>query len=292
MAEFSERAGFLPRPEAFDEKLKPGFRGGRALFIFFLCNAVPFGAAMYYLREQRETRISLSLGALPPDADDVAAEVLRVIRTSGTCFLLQGSSLGLGQGTGGEVLRVDPHAPEAVAYTPPTEPLPLVPLMERNDLTDLLESPPVPGLGFVHFAIARSSPLGSAFIAGHRQASLLYVSHTRGAYCTVAGQISVLSDPESRRRYWKSLWAPAFPLADKQEAATPSAAPPGMPANTEAEHAPGWESPEYLLVRLAVSEATLLAAVAGPQRWDARRVVRRTNAEESGPKWALLAPDA
>jgi hypothetical protein len=30
---------------------RPGFMpGGKALFIFFLCNAVPFSAIMYYLR--------------------------------------------------------------------------------------------------------------------------------------------------------------------------------------------------------------------------------------------------
>lgn len=281
LAELSEKAGFLPKPEAFDENLKPGFRGGRALFIFFLCNAVPFGALLYYLREQRSQRAQLSLLMLPQTADDVAEEVLRVIRTSSLCFLLEGSD----GATSSCVLRVDPHPPEATAYIPPTTPLPLVPQLERNEITDLLESPAVSGLGFIHFAVLRSSPIGQAVLHGRRNASLLYMSNVRGAYGTVTGQLSVLTDPESKRRYWKNSWASSFP------AAPPPAAKPQ--AGAAPEELPAWLNPNYLTLRLAVSEVTLQAIVDGPQRWDSRRAQRLDKAAASeGPKWQLLQPGA
>lgn len=290
--QLSEQAGFLPRPEVFDERLKPGFRGGRALFAFFLCNAIPFCGLLYYLREQRSTRAELSLGVLPSDAEAVVTEALRVIRTSAACFLVQASASpihGGVHGSGGAVLRVDPHSPEGTAFVPATEPLPMVPQLARNDLTDLLESPPVPGLGFVHFAVSRSSPLGQTIAAGHRQACLLYVSATRGAYCTVAGQLSVLTDAESRRRYWKGLWASAFPLAAQQPSVvepSPSAMKPLQSVQSE-QVTPAWQAEDYLLLRLAVSEATLQASVDGPQRWDCRRVVRADS--DGASRWAFVS---
>eukprot|EP00913_Durusdinium_trenchii_P023191 g21770.t1 len=130
LSELSERAGFVPRPPEPEKDPSPGFRGGKALFIFFLCNAIPFSALMYYLREQREKRTELAMLTLPRAPEEVAAEVLRVIRTSAVCFLLQDSQVA------SHALRVDPHLPEATAYVPPTGPLPLVPQMERNFLTE------------------------------------------------------------------------------------------------------------------------------------------------------------
>ncbi|CAE7449803.1 kdelr2 [Symbiodinium natans] len=162
----SERAGYVPRPPLPEEDPKPGFRGGKALFIFFLCNAVPFAALMYYLREQRTQRTQMALLSLPSLPEDIAAEVLRVTRTSSVCFLLQDAEATANRVAG--TLRVDPHAPEASAYVPPTEPLPLVPQLERNFLTDLVESPAVSGLGFVHFAVAKASPEGRAVAEGRR----------------------------------------------------------------------------------------------------------------------------
>lgn len=298
LAQLQERAGFLPRPEEFDERLKPGFRGAKALLVFFLCNAMPLVAVLWYLREQRANRSQLSLGVLPADAEDVAAEVMRVIRTSGISFLMQ-EDTPAGAGNGG-ILRVDPHAPEGSAYIPPTEPLPLVPQMERNDLTDIFESPPVAGLCFIHFAVSRNSPFGTAILAGHRRASLLYVSNTRGAYCTIGGQISVLSDPESRRHYWKNIWASSFPaaIADIARPGAPSAAAPaqGAAPPAEVQAPPLWQNPDYILVRLAVAEATLRPALDGPGRWDSRRILRRSDMDgrtaEGGAKWTLAAPAA
>ncbi|CAK9009850.1 unnamed protein product [Durusdinium trenchii] len=162
LSELSERAGFVPRPPEPEKDPSPGFRGGKALFIFFLCNAIPFSALMYYLREQREKRTELAMLTLPRAPEEVAAEVLRVIRTSAVCFLLQDSQVA------SHALRVDPHLPEATAYVPPTGPLPLVPQMERNFLTDLLESPQVLGLGFLHFALQRTSPEAQAILQGRR----------------------------------------------------------------------------------------------------------------------------
>lgn len=259
---------------------------------------MPLGALLYYLREQRLSRAQLSLGALPVVADEVAAEVLRVIRTSGVCFLVQPAGLaGEPWGAGGAVLRVDPHAPEGTAFVPPTEPLPLVPQLARNDLTDLLESPPVAGLGFVHLAVSRASPFGTAIAAGHRRASLLYVSSTRGAYCTISGQVSVLSDPEARRRYWRAAWAPSFPPRLPAQDARPRLPSAGAPASGSAaaqaepaELPPAWQHEDYLLLRLAVAEATLQASASGAQRWDSRRVVRRADDTGDGPKWDLVAP--
>jgi len=270
----AERGGLLPRPEVFDERLKPGFRGGKALFVFFLCNLLPFGSLLYYLREQRNQRVGLSLLALPQTAEDVAEEALRAIRTSGSCFLMQAGT------ENGWTLRVDPHAPEGTAYTPPTEPLPLLPSVERNVLTDIFESPPVAGLGFVHFALSRGSSAGARVLTGDRQASLLYISNTRGAYCSVSGQLSVLSDPESRRRYWKNHWSLSFFTAQKEETDASAREP-----------TPGWDSGDYLLVRLAVDDVTLHPVVDGPQRWDQRRVHRCPGTmSDEGPKWALVAP--
>lgn len=277
LAELSQRAGFLPKPEAFDERLKPGFRGGKALFVFFLCNAAPFGALLYYLREQREERAQLSLISLPVSADEVAVEALRVIRTSAACFLLQDTEIN-GTGYGG-ALRVDPHSPEGTAYTPPTEPLTLLPQLERNVLTDLFESPAVSGLGFIHFAISKSSPLGDAVAKGRRKAGLLYLSHTRGAYCTVSGQLSVLTDPESKRRYWKGVWAASF--VDPLPVAAPGQSPKEAP--------PPWLSGDYMLLRLAVDEACLQSIVDSPQRWESRRVqlIERSSSAE-GARWGFV----
>lgn len=285
LAELSDRAGFLPKPEAFDERLKPGFRGGRALFIFFLCNAMPFSALLYYLSEQRSQKAQLSLLALPSSADDVASEVLRVIRTSAASFLLQDAE-AVGSSFGG-ALRVDPHAPETNAYVPPKEPLPLLPQMERNVVTDLFEAPAVGGLGFVHFALSKSSIEGAAVQAGRRRAGLLYMSHTRGAYCTVSGQLSVLSDEDSKRRYWKSIWSSSF-----APPSVPASQPSATPGSVAQEPPPPWRSDDYLLIRLAVDEASLQAIVDGPQRWDARRVRRLRGAStvEGSPNWDFVVP--
>jgi len=286
LAELSDRAGFLPRPEVFDERLKPGFRGGRALLIFFLCNAVPFSALLYYLREQRSARSQLSLLALPSSPDDAAAEALRVMRTSAVCFLLQDAE-AVGTSFGG-ALRVDPHPAEIKAYVPPTEPLALIPQLERNVITDLFEAPVIGGLGFVHFAVSRRSAEGAAVAAGRRRAGLLYMSHTRGAYCTVSGQLSVLADPESKRRYWKGNWSAAFPPPMPSASGPPSAAPGAV-----LEEIPPWMSEDYLLLRLAVDEASVQSVVDGPQRWDTRRVKRNNVAADAeGCKWKFVAPGA
>lgn len=276
LAQLSERAGLLPRPEVFDEKLKPGFRGGKALLIFFLCNAIPFGSLLYYLREQRAQKAQLSLVALPMTADDVAAEVLRVTRTSAFSMLTLNADVG---GTETGTVRVDPHPSEATAFVPSTEPLPLIPTMERNVVTDIFEDPPVSGLGFVHFAVSRASSTGAAVLAGNRQGSLLYVSHSRGAYCTVNGQLSILADTDSRRRYWKNLWAASFP--------------PTEPVEEGKEPPDPWLNSDYLLLRFAVSEAMLHAVVDGPARWEGRKVRRLEGAAKGdGPKWGLVAPQA
>lgn len=273
LAELAERGSFLPKPELFDERLKPGFRGGRALFIFFLCNALPFGGLLYYLREKREERSRLSLSAVPSTSEDLAAEALRIIRTAAICFLVP----QCGDLAGRDLLHVDPHPPEATAFVPPSEPLPLVPSLERNIVTDLLESPSAAGLGFIQFALSRKSTLGAAVLAGERRGDLLYVSHVRGAYCTVTGQVSVLADREARRRYWKGSWASSFPLA--------------IAANDEVksgQEVQPWTQPDYLLIRLAVTEVSVHAITDGPQRWHCRKVRRQHGVcGESKPLWAF-----
>lgn len=263
LSELSERAGFVPRPPEPEKDPKPGFRGGKALLIFFLCNAVPFSAIMYYLREQREKRTEMAMLVLPKAPEEVAAEVLRVIRTAAVCFLLQDS-----QAATANALRVDPHPPEATAYVPPTGPLPIVPQMERNFLTDMLESPAVVGLGFVHFALSRQSQEAQAIMAGRRKAALLYMSHTRAAYCTITGQLSILPDPDCRRRYWKPSWSWCF------------SAPPPDPQEEPREP---WQSEDYVLVRFAIDQASLQSVVDTALRWDARHVKRVPSSE--GARW-------
>lgn len=291
LAGLADRAGFVPKPEAFDKRLEPGFRGGKALFTFFLLNAIPFGGLLYYLREQSSQRAQFSLLALPSSADDVVGEALRIVRTAATCFLVQQPSSEYAG-----VLRVDPHPPEGTAFAPPTEPLPLVPNMERNVLTDLLESPVVPGLGFIQFAVSANSSFGRQVAAGHRRASLLYTSNSRGAYCTISGQLSVLADPESRRRYWKNAWFMSFPPLPSPAplgAVVSAAGKPSAPSTDETPQP--WLHPDYILVRLAVDEATLHTVVDGPQRWEQRRVVRQQEGKLGSTggvgNWAL-APEA
>lgn len=285
LGDLAQRSSLLPKPEVFDERLKPGFRGGRALLVFFLCNAIPFTGFLYYLREQRDERAQMSLSVLPLSAGDVITEALRVMRTASTCFFQQHGDKS------GDVLLVDPHLPEASAYAAPTEPLPLLPQLERNALTDILEAPSSPGLGFVHFALSRNSSAGKALLAGDRQAHLMYLSGTRGAYCTVSGQLSVLSDPESRRRYWKTFWSFSFPVFTEP-------AKPAVPSTTgqtpePVEAPPAWSAKDYMLVRLAVTEVSLHAMVDGPQRWQGRRVRRseNTNAKDAEAEWFLVAPE-
>ncbi|CAK0807307.1 unnamed protein product [Prorocentrum cordatum] len=191
----------------------------------------------------------------------------------------------------GTMLHVDPHPPEGKAYVPPTEPLPLLPQLERNVLTDALESPPAPGLAFVHFAVSRGSPQGAAVLAGRRRASLLYASSTRGAYCSVSGSLSVLGDAESRRRYWRTpgMWSLAF-LQAGPAAAAAAPAPTASVSPPAPEEAPKpWEQQDYILLRLAVDEVSLSSVVDGPQRWEQRRV-RRLGSGTDGPEWILAPP--
>merc|ERR1712060_553791 len=109
---------------------------------------------------------------------------------------------------------------------------------------------------------------------------LTYISNTRGAYCSVSGQLSVLTDQESRRRYWKNVWALSFFTRDKEAS-----------HETQREAPPGYENSDYLLVRLAVDDVTLHPVVDGPQRWDQRRVHRNPGVmSDEGPKWSLVAP--
>eukprot|EP00929_Paragymnodinium_shiwhaense_P120725 TRINITY_DN92759_c0_g1_i1.p1 TRINITY_DN92759_c0_g1~~TRINITY_DN92759_c0_g1_i1.p1 ORF type:complete len:365 (+),score=66.24 TRINITY_DN92759_c0_g1_i1:53-1147(+) len=287
LASLSERAGYVPRPEMYDERLKPGFRGGSKLFLFFLCNAIPMGALLYYLREQRQQRAQMAMLSLPVEAAEIAAEALRAIRTSSGCFMLQ-PARAMNDGAG--ALNVDPHPPEATAYIAPTEPLPLLPQVERNVVTDIFEAPPTSGLGFIHFALSKSAAAGN-MLAGDRRASLMYVSPTRGAYCVVSGQVSVLDDPESRRRYWKSAWGGAFlgeaSSSTNNRPKVPSAA--GRPTPEQDEAPAPWMHEDYLLVRLSVGEVSLRAFVDGPQRWDQRRIRRLDKASTAeGAKWECM----
>lgn len=281
----SQRSGFLPKPEVVEQTAKTDFRGRRALLIFLLVNAIPFGGFIYYLREQRAERAQLSLLSLPLSAGDVVAEALRIMRTASSCFFQRH-----GDGSG-DVLLVDPHNPEATAYAPPTGPLPILPEEERNAFTDVFESPSSVGLGFVHFAVSQNSSAGQAVLAGDRQASLMYLSPAREAYCTVNGQLSVLSDPESRRRYWKSIWGSSFPSQPAPSRAHAST----QSATAAAEAPPPWSAPDYLLLRLAVTEVSLHAMGAGPQRWQARqarRVESGDGAAGGEAKWSLVVPGA
>eukprot|EP00971_Amphidinium_carterae_P020216 398351-Amphidinium_carterae.1 len=59
--------------------------------------------------------------------------------------------------------------------------------------------------------VFRKSGYGRMFeLTGSRQARLMYMSSTRGGYCSVYGALSVVSDADSRRHYWKNHWAAAF----------------------------------------------------------------------------------
>lgn len=223
------------------------------------------------MREQRDERARLTLNAVPSSAEDIAAEALRVIRTVAVCFLVPNSA-GL---CSRDLLRVDPHFPEASAFVPPTEPLPLVPQLERNIVTDLLEAPSSVGLGFIHMAVSRKSALGAAAIAGDRTGSLLYVSHARGAYCIVTGQVSILTDPHSRRRYWKGSWAASFPMLPKTD------------VTGDAGQTFPWMQDDCILIRLAISEVSVHAMTDGPQRWHCRTVQRQHALNGETAKWSF-----
>jgi len=269
----------MPRPEEFDERLKPGFRGGRALLIFFMCNAAPFCGLLYYLREQRSERAQLELSALPTTAGEVVAEALRVIKTTPVCYLLPPG------GCAGGMLMVEPRAPEGTAYVAPTGPLPLLPQVERSSLTDILEAPPVAGLGFIHFALSSKCPAAQAVLAGNRQASLLYSSGIRGAYCTISGQLSILSDMDARRHYWKTTWGTSFPVVSNARSKGEQQAP-EMPPQP-------WTNKECLVLRLSVTDVNLRALVDGPERWECRRARKSPQTTSaSDPEWMLLPPDA
>merc|ERR1712118_367120 len=118
------------------------------------------------------------------------------------------------------------------------------------------EVPTASGLGYIHFALHRSSAPAARALAGRRRASLLYSSSTRGAYCTVDGLLSVLTDNELRRHYWKSHWASAFPCASAVGAQEPDSL----------EQVPPWSSGDYVLVRLAVDEVVLRLFKRAPRR--------------------------
>lgn len=280
LGQLSERSGFVPKPDFFEPEVKSDHRGKRALLLFLLCNAIPFGALVYYVREQRAERAQMSLLALPLSAGDVVAEAVRIMRTSSSCFFQRHGDAS------SDVLLVDPHHPEASVHATPTGPLPLLPDEDRNAFTDIFEFPSSVGPGFVHFAVSRNSSAGQAVLAGDRQAHLMYLSPTREAYCTVNGQLSVLSDPDSRRRYWKSVWAFSFPsesapAKEQSQAGVPEAPTP-------------WTAADYLLLRLAVTEVSIHAMGAGPQRWQARRARRESGSSRTGEgaEWSLVVPGA
>jgi len=152
-------------------------------------------------------------------------------------------------------------------------------MTERNAITDIFEAPSVGGLAFTHFALSRSAAPASVILNGSRRASLLYMSSTRGGYCTISGQVTILADPESRRRYWKSIWSASFPHA--LEAKKPDTAVLEEP----------WMCDDYLLLRLAIDEVALYAMVDGPQRWEVRKInrVEGTDMREEGVKWRLAS---
>jgi len=160
--------------------------------------------------------------------------------------------------------------------------------MPRNEITDIFESPSTPGLRYIHFAISRQSVAATPVLAGERQASLLYVSASRAAYCNVAGQLSILSDPEARRRFWRPLWVLSFPPGQGAE-------PAARQGSHEAEPPPPWQHEDYILLRLAINEVSLQATEDGPQRWQERRICVSGSlgaAEEEGSaKWVLVDPD-
>merc|ERR1712137_1261732 len=175
---------------------------------------------------------------------------------------------------GGASLQVDPHFPQNEAFVPSKEPLPFLPHLERNEFTDLLESPTTSGMGFIHFAVSRASSQGQALLAGQREANLLYMSHVRGAYCTVAGRVSVLEDPEALRRYWKSSWNSSFPV---------------FPAQDGEEAPPAYTHSDVMLVRIAVTNVALHGLVEGPGRWDGKQVQLAANDTVDGGdrRWCL-----
>ncbi|CAK9009849.1 unnamed protein product, partial [Durusdinium trenchii] len=100
------------------------------------------------------------------------------------------------------------------------------------------------------------------------KAALLYVSHTRTAYCTITGQLSILTDPDCRRRYWKPSWSLCFAKQQPEEA--------------EGTVEP-WQSQDYVLVRFAIDQASLQSVVDTSLRWDARHIKRIPGRE--GAHW-------
>lgn len=266
-----ERSGFLPQPQPMEPEVQKGFRGGRALFIFFLVNAVPVGYVVYYIRDQRAQREEEMLMNLPVAPEDIAAEALSIVRTSPLCFCL----------LGGDVVRIDPHTPEPSVMTLPQGDLPLMPGLEKSPLTDIFmaERPDGCPLSIVHFALPKSQAHAESIRKGERKASLLYSSLSRGAYCVVEGTLSFIDDPELRRHYWRRQWAATLPFAApmKEEKADNGAA-------EELSRQP-WECADYALVRLTVSGVSLRQMVADPQCWQSRNVKRLVSDGEKSAKW-------
>lgn len=259
-----ERAGFLPQPQPMEPEVQKGFRGGKALFIFFLVNAVPAGYVVYYIRDQRAQREEQMLMALPVAPEDVASEALYVARTSPLCFCLLGVDL----------VRIDPHAPEDAVMTLPQGDLQFVPQLEKSPLTDIFTAEKSTGqpLSVIHFALPRSSAYAESIHSGHRKAKLLYSSQSRGAYCLVEGTLSFIDDPELRRHYWRRQWAATLPFA--------------APADNNRTDSPmPWECADYVLVRMMVSGISLRPLVADPQCWQSRDVQLVPSDGDKPAKW-------
>lgn len=274
-----ERAGFLPQPQPMEPEVQKGFRGGKALFIFFLVNAVPVGYMVYYIRDQRAQREEEMLMNLPIAPQEVAAEALFIARTSPLCFCL----------LGGDVVRIDPHTPEPSVMTLPQGDLPLVPGFEKSPLTDVFtaERPEGCPLSIVHFALPKSQAHAESIRKGQRKATLLYSSPSRGAYCLVEGSLSFVDDPELRRHYWRRQWAATLPFLAPQ--ATKGAAKKEVTKTDKAVEAeasrPAWECADYALMRFTVSGVSLRPMVANPQCWQSRNVKLQVSDGQNAAKW-------
>ncbi|CAK9099082.1 Protein ILITYHIA [Durusdinium trenchii] len=81
-------------------------------------------------------------------------------------------------------------------------------------------------------------------------------------------RLSILTDPDCRRRYWKPSWSLCFAKQQPEEA--------------EGTVEP-WQSQDYVLVRFAIDQASLQSVVDTSLRWDARHIKRIPGRE--GAHW-------
>lgn len=207
------------------------------MFAFFLLNAVPVSAAVWYFRQQKEELVQNMVRSLPSVSADVIRESMRVMRSAPHPMLVFGERAS--------VFRIDPHPPGSVVLLPNvTDDKNAI----DNALSDLFTTDAndaIP-LRAIHFCMSKASFGTIREATSH---ALVYTSPSRQGYVTLRGKVAAIEDASLRERLWKRHWHSLVAPFD------------GEPH----------QNPDYVLVRMVPDEVRFQSMAV---QWDASTVRR------------------